>query len=81
MSAEEISTEGPILLTIEDVMRELRVSKRWCYATKLLPWIRVGGHKRLRRTDLEKFLDNRTVKYVMRHSLQVPVSNNDEPMD
>lgn len=69
------------LLTIDDVMRRLQVSRSWCYQTKLLPWIKIGRHKRLRPQDLELFLASRWEARVMRQPKPEILSDPTQPMD
>lgn len=69
------------LMTIDDVAAALNVSKSWCYACKFLPWIKIGGHKRLRRSDLNAFLNSATPLPVMRQSRAVEIVEIMEPMD
>ncbi len=49
-----------VLLTIEQVMGILQVSKSWCYHDRdreqILPWIKVGKHVRLHPEDLKAFI-------------------------
>lgn len=73
--------EDETLLTIQDVMRKLQVSKTWCYNNKALPWLRIGGHKRLRPEDLNAYLDQRQVISVMRRKAQLKPGDPTWPMD
>jgi excisionase family DNA binding protein len=53
------STDG-YLLTAEEVAEILRVPKSWVYShLSDLPTIRLGRYVRFKRSDVERFLENR----------------------
>jgi excisionase family DNA binding protein len=57
----EITTTD--ILTPEDVASWLQVSKKWLYdhtsrCTPIVPHLRLGGHLRFRRSDIERWLDS-----------------------
>lgn len=51
----------PQMLTIENVMAILQVSRSWCYhdrdGDRNLPWVKIGGIVRLHPHDLKTFID------------------------
>jgi excisionase family DNA binding protein len=56
---EQSSMNGN-LLTADDVARILRVSKSWIYShLSELPTIRLGRYVRFKRSDVERFLEER----------------------
>lgn len=69
------------LLTCEEVCMRLRVNRSWAYNDKTLPWIKVGKYKRLKASDLEEFIANRTRRNVMRHQPATKNQRLNEPMD
>ncbi len=72
------------LLTIEDVMQILRVSKSWCYKDRTLPWIKVGNLKRLHPEDLQAVIDHgrySTKETFMRHRPVAALVGPNDPID
>lgn len=77
----ELAPDDSTLMTVDDVAQALNVSKQWCYACKFLPWIKCGGHKRLKRSDLQAFLTSATPLPVMRQRRTAPEVEIMEAMD
>jgi excisionase family DNA binding protein len=58
-----MTTDAPVLITVEEAARLLRISRGKAYAmaaTRELPVVRMGRSIRVRRDRLEAWLDDRS---------------------
>lgn len=73
------------LLDLSQICDILLVKPSWCYNNKVLPWVKVGGLKRLWLSDLNEYLKSRRSPpkgyHVKRHDVEPNPNVVDEFME